>query len=73
MCLPVLLEFDGLVAAGGGCGPAPPALLEAMPVLVAAQMTRAAASSCLAAGCGGGVGPTHQRMVLGTVSAVVAR
>ena len=28
----MLLEFDGLVAAGWGGGAAPPALLEAMPV-----------------------------------------
>ena len=60
VCLPVLLEFDGLVAAGWGGGNAPPALLEAMPVLVAAQMTSAAASCCGPdASGGGGAGPTQ--------------
>ena len=40
VCLPVLLEIDGLVAAGGGGGRGPPAQLEVMPVLLAAQMTQ---------------------------------
>ena len=62
MCcvLPVLLEFDGLVAAGWGGGAAPPALLEAMPELVAAQMTSATASCCGPDASGdGGAEPTQ--------------
>ena len=57
----MLLEFDSLVAAGGGWGLAPPAQLEAMPVLVAAAQMTSAAASCSgpAAGGGGGAGPTQ--------------
>ena len=44
----------------GAGGAAPPAPLEAMPVLVAAQMTSATASCCCpAAGGGGGAGPAQ--------------
>ena len=63
MCcvLPVLLESDCVVTAGGGGGPAPQAPQEAMPVLVPAQMTSAAASCCgPAGGSGGGTGPTQR-------------
>ena len=73
------MEIDGLVAAGAGGGPAPPAPLEAMPELMAAQMTSTSASYCGPAGGGSGGGGTRkmqqscQSLVLGTVSAVVAR
>ena len=73
MCLPVLLEFDGLVAAdgGGGCRAAAP--LEAIPVLVAAQMTSplpAAAVPQAAVLKARAPRKMQQHLVLGTVSAV---
>ena len=65
----------GGVAAGGGGGAAPPAQLEAMPVLVAAQMTSATASCCGPAGAGPAAAmeardplKMQQRLVLDTVS-----